>query len=83
MKKQYLLNPLHFDKWFHQNNACIEEFSEGCLLDNYLLSVKRGYALVQEHYVNSNMSDYLITFYENVNQAFDDWLNRFPDCDYE
>ena len=83
MKKKYLLNPLHFEKWFHQNNAYIEEVNEGCLLDNYLLGVKRGYAIVTEHYVNSNMSDYLITFYENINQAFDEWFTRFPDHEYE
>lgn len=51
------------EKWKHQNRAVYTgDFVEGCLLDNYVVACKRGFAAVYEHYVNPNMSDYRIEF---------------------
>ena len=58
------LNPLHLNKWMHQNGAVYTgNFFPGVLLDNFILDCKRGYAFVYEHYLNPNSSDYLITFF--------------------
>lgn len=48
-------------KWLHQNHAeYTGDFREGCLLDSFSVFTKRGAASIQEHYVNPNMSDYLV-----------------------
>ena len=53
----------NMDKWMHQNSARYTgAFFEGCLLDNFVLDCKRGYAFVYERYVSPNMSEYAIKF---------------------
>lgn len=55
--------PSELEKWMHQNKAqhtgaCVE----GCLLDNFVLACKRGFAAVYERYVNEWTSEYRVEF---------------------
>lgn len=59
----FYLNPCKFDLWVKQNNASYTgNYFPGCLLDNFVMDCKRGYAFFYEHYVNSNASDYIVYF---------------------
>lgn len=60
----FRINPgANFEKWAHQNNAeYTGDFLCGCLLDNFVMVTKRGYAAFYEHYVNGGMSDYYVEF---------------------
>lgn len=50
-------------KWMHQNGAeYTGDYLEGCLLDNFIVSTRRGYAAIYEKYVNPNLSEYYIEF---------------------
>lgn len=50
------------EMWLHQNHAFIEECAEGCLLDNYLVTTKRGQAAIIETPVNCWTSCYTVYF---------------------
>lgn len=51
------------DKWMHQNDAQFTgAFFDGVLLDNFVLSCKRGYAAVYEHHVNEWTSNHVCRF---------------------
>jgi hypothetical protein len=51
------------EKWMHQNGAIFTgDYIEGSLLDNFVISTKRGYAAVYEHFVTTWTSDYYIEF---------------------
>lgn len=57
------ISPANLKKWMHQNRAqhtgaCVE----GCLLDNFVLACKRGFAAVYERYVNEWTSEYRVEF---------------------
>ena len=67
--RRFYLNPVFFDKWFYQNKGEYMDYVEGTLLDNYLIETKRGIALVSEHYLNPNLSDYLVTFCDRRNET--------------
>lgn len=59
----FYLSPAAFDCWMHQNHAIYSgEYVSGCLLDNFVVCTKRGYAAIYEHYLNTNSSDYLVEF---------------------
>ncbi len=59
----FLIAPRDLPKWIRQNRAeYTGDFAEGCLLDNFVLSCRRGFAAVYEHYLNCWSSDYLIEF---------------------
>lgn len=58
----YLDNERALNKWIAQNKAILLDSCEGCLLDNYLFECDKGMALVTEHFVNTNYSDYKIQF---------------------
>lgn len=53
---------MNLDKWINQNKGVIEDYKEGCLLDNMIVGCKRGIAYILESYVNPNQSEYLIHF---------------------
>ena len=78
--KSYILRDL--EKWMKQNKAeYTGMFFEGCLLDNFMLSTKRGYAAIYEKYVNANCSEYLMKFaaYKNmkaVDLLFSEFITR-------
>lgn len=51
------------EKWMHQNRAeYTGVFVEGCLLDNFVVATKRGFAAFYEHYLNEWSSDYIVEF---------------------
>lgn len=61
MIKEYLLNPDALDMWLHQNGSNeIIDFREGCLLDSFIISTKRGTAAIYERYCTSWTSNYRI-----------------------
>ena len=61
--KQFYLEPVNLQKWMHQNAAeYTGDFVEGCLLDNFVLICRRGFAAVYESFVNPNMSRYRVEF---------------------
>ena len=70
------------EKWMHQNDAeYTGEFFEGCLLDNFIVACKRGYAAIYERYATSNSSRYYMVFapYKDVaavDKLFSEFLER-------
>lgn len=62
MVKEYRFGAMTIDKWVHQNSAIIEDFLEGCLLDNMLLQTRRGVAFVRETFINTWSSTYTLYF---------------------
>ena len=72
---EFYLNPSHLNRWLHQNDAEYIECLEGCLLDNYVVSTRRGYAMITEHYLNSNSSDYYVLFapYTHAGVVVSEW----------
>ena len=71
----------NLEKWMHQNRAQYTgAYVDGCLLDNFVLSVKRGYAFIYETYLNANSSAYRCKFvpYKNqdmIDSAWAEWYN--------
>ena len=75
------IQPSFLNKWLHQNKAeCTGDCVEGCLLDNFVVATKRGYAAIYEHYVNAWESDYRVEFEKgeapNVFARWDEFVNR-------
>ena len=62
MIKEYRFESMTIDKWIHQNGAIVEDFLEGCLLDNMLLQTRRGVAFVKETALNVWSSTYTLYF---------------------
>ena len=57
MIKKFLLDPAALDKWMYQNKAIYTgDYIEGCLLDNFVVGTRRGYAAIYENYINANRS---------------------------
>lgn len=55
--------PRMLEKWMHQNSAeYTGEFVEGCLLDNFVVSTKRGYAAFYEKALSTWDSAYQVEF---------------------
>lgn len=57
--KTYYLNGEQLNELIEKTDAEIMEGFDGCLIDNGLYSSNIGSFAVYEHYVNSNMSDYM------------------------
>ena len=73
---QFCIGSTKLDKWLHQNKAHYTGAGcEGCLLENFIVETKRGYAAIYEHYLNPNSSDYRIEFVDFKNG----WKNG--ECD--
>lgn len=66
-----------FEKWMYQNGAVYTgDYVDGCLLDNFVVCTKRGFAAVYEHYVNCWTSDYYIEFQPGAAQeVFRRWYD--------
>lgn len=79
--RQFYIGSCDFEKLEYQNREdkkepCFIDFaSEGVLLDNFIIHGKRGLLLFKEHYLNSNSSDYLVTFvpYKNDDEMIAIW----------
>lgn len=73
---RFKISPSNLKKWLHQNKAeNTGEFVEGSLLDNFVVSCKRGFAAVYERYVNPWVSEYLVEF--QAGSAPDVWKRWF------
>lgn len=67
---KFSLNPSELEKWMHQNKAEYSgSFIDGCLLDNFVVMTKRGFAAFYEHYVNGWTSDYIVEFEPSTAQT--------------
>ena len=62
MIKEYKFGDMTIEKWMHQNSAIVEDFLDGCLLDNMLLQTRRGVAFVKETVLNTWSSTYTLYF---------------------
>ncbi len=71
----FLIGSAEIGKWLYQNKAEFTgDFVGGCLLDNYVVVTKRGFAAVYEHYLSPNSSCYYIEFQSGSAQAvFRNW----------
>lgn len=59
----YLSPGEDFNTWMHQNKAeYTGAFVDGCLLDSFVVSTKRGYAFMYEHARSAWTSDYTVYF---------------------
>lgn len=65
------------EKWLYQNSAFIEECADGCLLDNLLVTTKRGQAAIIETPVNCWTSCY--TVYFSTNEAASDLFYKITE----
>lgn len=75
MIKKFLLDPAALDKWMYQNKAIYTgDYIEGCLLDNFVVGTRRGYAAIYENYINANRSGYYVEFEPGPAQnVFKNW----------
>ena len=64
MIKMFYIGSTDLNMWLHQNKAQFTgDFSEGVLLDNFVVVTKRpAIACIYEHYLNDSSSDYYIEF---------------------
>jgi hypothetical protein len=80
--KYFLINPINLNRWMQQNKAeYTGDFLDGCLLDNFVVKTKRGYAAVYEKYVNEGMSTYRIEWQAgNADNVFANWYMFEQNC---
>lgn len=81
--KEYKVQ-MPLDKWLYQNKynpENVEDFAEGCLLDNFLVYLQGGVAAIYENYVNANSSCYRVEFgrYKTgaEKEIVSGWYDRF------
>lgn len=80
----FFMEPADINKYIHQNKAeytgC---FVEGCLQDSFVLSCKRGYTFVYEHFLTPWSSDLFCIFLpykaakENPKTYDEEWCTWF------
>jgi hypothetical protein len=72
---EFLLGTDDIGRWLHQNHTIpTGDFVEGCLLDNWVVATKRGFAAIYEHYLNPNSSCYRIVWEDSTAQnMFAQW----------
>ena len=78
MIRTFYISSNNLEKWLHQNDGTYTgDFMEGCLLDNFIVETKRGYAVFYEHYVNEWSSVYRVEFQSfkesRCKELFDRW----------
>lgn len=72
----YIGSGKEFKTWCKQNAAQYSgAYVEGCLLDNFVMMTKRGFAAFYEHYLNEWCSDYYVEF--QPGPAQDVWANWY------
>lgn len=81
---KFYLSANELEKWIHQNNAeYTGDFIEGCLLDNFVLVTKKGFAAIYEHYLTPWSSDYYIEYQKGAAQnVFKKWYDFEDRQDY-
>lgn len=63
--------------WIFQNHADLIESIDGCLLDNYVVQTKNGYAAIYEHPCTEWSSNYRVEFQRgNADDVWSRW-NEF------
>lgn len=62
MIKKYKMESTAYEMWKEQNEAQVEEFRYGTLIDNELFSCKNGMAILFERYQNCWTSCYEVWF---------------------
>lgn len=69
-------------KWMHQNKAeYTGDFVEGCLLDNFVVETRRGFAAIYEQYATPNSSVYRVEFEPGTAQnVFARWYKFYDAC---
>ena len=80
----FRINPgAAFEKWMYQNGAeYAGDYVEGCLLDNFVVSTRRGFAAVYENYVSEWASDYYGEFQPGAAQdVFSNWYKFEKEAD--
>lgn len=60
------IQPCNMEKWLYQNSADCMECVEGCLLDNFIVATKHGYAAIYEVYKNEWTSAYYVEFQRGI-----------------
>ena len=72
-----------FEKWMYQNGAEYSgDYVEGCLLDNFVVSTRRGFAAVYENYISEWASDYYVEFQPGAAQdVFSNWYKFEKEAD--
>jgi|InofroStandDraft_1065614.scaffolds.fasta_scaffold07494_9 hypothetical protein len=77
---RFRLGSTALEKWMRQNQAeYTGDYVEGCLLDNFVLACKRGFAAVYEHALTCWTSDYIVEFAPGAAQdVWENWY-RFAD----
>ena len=72
---RFRLDPAGLEKWLHQNGAeYAGDYVPGCLLDNFVVVTRRGFAAIYENYLNEWSSDYYIEFQPGAAQkVFAKW----------
>lgn len=61
------------EKLLKQNKGEILDIIEGNLIDNILISTKRGYIALIETYMNCWSSYYTLNFSKNINEISEVW----------
>ncbi len=73
---EFFIDPKELEKWMHQNRAQYTGgFIEGCLLDNFVVATKRGFAAIYEHPLNEWSSNYRVEFEPGAAQGV--WRNWY------
>lgn len=72
---KFYIDSCDLEKWLDQNKAFyIGDLVEGCLLDNFVVCTKRGFAAFYEKYVNEWNSKYYVEFQAGIAQeVFRNW----------
>ena len=78
MTNFYITGEKHINTWIRQNDGETVDAVEGCLLDNFVVACRRGWAFVYEHFVNAWSSNYLVIFVPYKDEAacraaWDEW----------
>lgn len=74
----YIASGDAFDKWMHQNNGTYTgDFVDGCMLDNFIVETKRGYAAFYEHCTNEWTSVYRVEFQAFKESRCEELFNRW------
>lgn len=78
MRQFYIDKIKIMDTWCKQNDGETVDGVDGCLLDNFVVACRRGWAFVYEHYLNPWASNYLVKFVpykdeDGCRAAWDEW----------
>lgn len=78
MTQFYITGSKYLNMWYTQNDGETVDGVDGCLLDNFVVACRRGWAFVYEHYLNPWESNYRVKFVpykdeDGCRAAWDEW----------